>query len=515
MIDQSKESTKAKDADAFRKSVFMPTVRGTSQAIKQMEVDLGLLNDQTFGLFARLVWESVRFRVHTQLKQRFAGQEVAHTATESFRHMDYARRVRWGVRFIWSALWFGWISAPRGREWLVLQNARKRLRQDKCYEDVYTSDLVDQIPSRGRVILDPPYHWHHFSPRPHKAWHAETALILGWISKPWAGLTLAAHAREVRRMSAAVSAYLSQVFSVGLDFWPTFDWQRRAFAQATISYRLMFRWLRPSKVLFLVSYGRESMVLAARSLGIPTVELQHGVVTPEHLGYAFHPGTTKISFPDYVLLFGDYWRRTVPWPIAGNRLISIGYPYYEKTREAVAAVEDQNRVVIISQGTIGRELSKFAVALASGIRKDMEIVYKLHPGEVARWRTIYPWLFKAHKTGLITVVDSDHPGLYELLASAHWQIGVNSTAIFEGIGLGCITYLVDLPGIEYMEPLIQARAARVVSEPTEIDWSPSEISVDPDDLFAPNWLCNFRQFLQAPLVLREQTEIVSGESTQT
>lgn len=483
------------------KRFFDHTVRGTALAIVQMEADLGLLRDNSYGPFARLVWEASRFGLHTKLKQRLVEHQLAHTSSPSYRQMDPFRLVRWATRLFILAFENGWILAPRRREWLVLQNRRRRLRKDNVYDDVYTDELVGQIPRRRRVLLEHNYLWSHQTPTRHRVWYTDTSYFIMAPVTPIVRLLIGSDLRKVGRMSRAVSDYLRNVLDIQLDL--TSEWRQIAIriAQSRIADTVMLSWLRPQKLMLVCSYGKEPLLLAAKRLGIPSVEVQHGVVTPDHLGYSFPDDPGKTAFPDYMLLFGEYWKRTVPWPIPPERLITIGYPFFEQIRAETETTMKKRRVIFISQGTIGARLSRFAVDLAASLHEDVEIVYKLHPGEIARWRTFYPWLKNGAAKGLLTVVDGQHPTLYELLASARWQIGVYSTAIFEGIALGCSTYLVDLPGIEYMESLIQSGAARLVRNPAEVDWSSWDASVDPDDFFARDWRRNFRQFLAMPLSL--------------
>jgi len=110
---------------------------------------------------------------------------------------------------------------------------------------------------------------------------------------------------------------------------------------------------------------------------------------------------------------------------------------------------------------------------------------------------------EAAAKGAIEVVDGQSPDLYRLLAESYWQLGVYSTAIFEGLGLGCKTILVNLPGIEYMDPLVEAGAVQVVGQPSDIEWSwtpPEEVSSA--DFFADNWQRSFRDFLSRDLTCR-------------
>jgi hypothetical protein len=93
-------------------------------------------------------------------------------------------------------------------------------------------------------------------------------------------------------------------------------------------------------------------------------------------------------------------------------MIPVGYPYFEKRLNAYNDVERIRQLLFISQGSIGEELSRFALKIHDDDRIDYEIVYKLHPGEYDRWKDEYPWLAESN----VQVIDGPEPPLYRLFA---------------------------------------------------------------------------------------------------
>src|SRR5699024_2275823 len=112
----------------------------------------------------------------------------------------------------------------------------------------------------------------------------------------------------------------------------------------------------------------------------------------------------------------------------------------------------KKQILFISQGTIGKELAKLALNISRNM-PDYHFIFKLHPGEFDRWRSEYTELSTAAKFENFEVIDNNKINLYRFLAESDYQIGVYSTAIFEGLTLGCKTVLFNLPGIEYMKDL--------------------------------------------------------------
>jgi hypothetical protein len=176
-----------------------------------------------------------------------------------------------------------------------------------------------------------------------------------------------------------------------------------------------------------------------KTLKIPVIELQHGTIHKYHFAYSF-PGSrrTKRTFPDYLFTFGDFWKKCVEFPIKKDCIFSVGYPFLEKEAAKYFEVIKKNQILFISQGSSGKELSKFAVDVTNYSDLNYNVVYKLHPGEYHRWKREYPWLYKERDK--IKIVEESIP-LYRLMAESKTQVGVSSTAIYEGLYFGLNTYI--------------------------------------------------------------------------
>jgi len=93
----------------------------------------------------------------------------------------------------------------------------------------------------------------------------------------------------------------------------------------------------------------------------------------------------------------------------------------------------------------------------------------LHPKEYKIWEKEYLYLVKAKKLNNFHIIESDKIDLYRLFFRAEYLVGVSSTAIYEGLIIGCKTILVDLPSIEYMEYLLKNNYVKIVNNHKEIN----------------------------------------------
>jgi hypothetical protein len=167
-----------------------------------------------------------------------------------------------------------------------------------------------------------------------------------------------------------------------------------------------------------------------------------------------------------------------------DEIFNIGYQYIEDKYKKYRVKKRTDELLFISQPTTGRELSRFAVEVASINEHTRKVVYKLHPEEYGIWEEKYPWLASSS----VDVIDGG-TDLYELQSQAEAQIGVYSTALFEGLRFGTPTILFETKGIEKMDNLIAQYEIPVVSSVKDLLAVGNDISeqeIDPRDFFSEN-----------------------------
>jgi hypothetical protein len=486
------------------------TVHEIANLIKQMEIDLGLLSDETYGLDARYVWEASRTRFCTYLNKKFTLHEDASMSIKSFHRMGLFALICYIGRFLYSIIFYNWFWAPSGRDWLIFKSHRRRKISGKRgdeYEDIYTNDLITEIGIDKCVVLEWSFKRRHYRLERQQAFHAE---FLGLMIKIITVLMLVYFKYDlvaIHNMIHDIETYIgNKTNQKQLRLEKEFDFQIKSIFASYIGYLLMLKWLKPRKGIILTN-PPVYIVRAATVLQIPVIELQHGVISSDHLTYSVPTNMTKKYSPDYLLLFGKYFKEQMDnFVLPPERLIILGYPYFEKMIIENNNLNRENKIVVISQGTIGRELIKFTIKLASITKGFYKIIYKLHQNEWmgdGGWIILYPELKEAQEQGLLEVVDTFTPSLYTLFFKSRWQMGVYSTALFEGLALGCQLILVDLPGVERMTPLLEKGYAQLVKVPEEIQFQETkDFTTLREELFASDWRSNWRKFEQMDLKCR-------------
>jgi hypothetical protein len=383
------------------------------------------------------IWQAMRFRIARKIAAVQGLEGIAHDVSPPTGLLhNLARLLRLPFWYL--------VDNPfkiSTKELVVLGHPRRKLEQDGLWWDLYCDPVLEKLDMEWAYI-----------DRTHSGVIRRPAKTSSIYSMRLPELMEAIQNRlgitrsldlggDENRLLKEIEGDLDAEFGVKTGFAEAAKYRllrRRFFVPV---YLKILRKAKPRLAVVVVSYFTQDFIEACKILGIPVVEFQHGFMGPDHLGYSYpkevHRKVTGL-FPDWFFSFGDYWSRLVDFPISEERIIPIGYPYFDRNRERFAHLPKKRQVLFLSQGIIGRELSQIASRFAQEkSNHGFDVVYKLHPGEYGRWSSEYEWLRDAP----LTVISGDTPHLYELFARSAMQVGYSSTAIFEGLGFGLQTML--------------------------------------------------------------------------
>ena len=236
--------------------------------------------------------------------------------------------------------------------------------------------------------------------------------------------------------------------------------QRRLFLFKFLKpvYKALFRYRKVQEVYIVNAYSYPYITAAAQELGLTVTELQHGLITPYHMGYSY-PGREKVPyFPDRFYGFGQYWLESVDMPTATKKKV-IGAPHMA-TLKSKNIDKIPGSVFFSSQTVIGQQVFNFAAKTAELLPKH-KITLNLHPNDS---RDLYP------ASGLPENLEILYKpaNFFEILAAHEYQAGSFSTTLFEGMLLGNKVIVLDLPGAENMQPAIERGDAIFAQTPEEL-----------------------------------------------
>jgi|GEM_PF-567895 len=453
-----------------RRPVRKPTsVAELCDTLLSLEAERKLLELELRGV---ALWSLLRMPVYYELTRALGLFDAPHGSSR-WRGRALKKALLWSYASLKSLL-----SVRRPRDLLIFDHTRK-VQVGEGYIDIYTHPLICSLMEAERAGELSFEVYEYLSYQSERASGRERArrytdlLISG--AKLWARLTPIRLTPEERATLKTLEDALEERVGVRLELTQRSAGLLRAFELMKRRFHQLLKAHRPRVVISVVSYVHSMSALteAARGLGIETIELQHGTFSPYHLGYHYPDQEAPAPYStDYLFTFGDFWREAATLPFKPDQVKVYGFGHLHSRLSGVAQSQTREReVLFLSQGVISAPLVAYAVALAEANRArhlGLTITYKLHPSEYTTWRSSLPALSSSARGGALSVIDQQSPSLYELMSRAHWQVGVFSTALYEGLTLGCQTILVDLPGVEYMERLIDEQVVGFVTTHDEL-----------------------------------------------
>ena len=478
------------------------TVKEICQSIWNLEEKYELNHKEIQGCYP---WQLIRMYLYYEITRK---TNVFESAQQS--SLSLADKINSFLPFAKNSILSNPLSGKETVDVLIFDHPRKVIFEGE-YQDIYSYFLKDTLNEYGKTFetIESPYLNKHFRNKNNiKENHVKfnDKILLGSFIHKSRNRGKVPFTEEEKQLINAVKNELESIFNIEIDLFRIIEDHILNFQYDYKKYIELLQKRKPKQVFLVVAYENKALVAACKKMNIEIIELQHGTISPYHLGYSYPENTMKINneikeieyFPDKILSFGDYWQNSSNFPIDKENIISMGFPYFEensktymKMAENKDAPEEENKenenkenenekqkqILFISQGVIGRYLSKLAYETAHRLNGDdgtknnqnYNFIYKLHPGEYGTWKENYDYLTKAvenHEN--FNVIDESKPPLYELFAKSHYQIGAFSTAIYEGLAFNCKTFIIDVPGVEYLDDLIEKNIVKKVKNSEEL-----------------------------------------------
>jgi hypothetical protein len=416
--------------------------------------------EDEFDLFHRrvsgiLFWEFVRTRVYFQLYFKSLGHSGE--ITPSYSLVDR-------IRFYFSSI-INFVRNPfftRKTDLVIVGHPRRLLGDDGQWWDIYTDTFIDYLDTQY-VAIEESYYLDHRKPAKTNSLFYFDFIDTIARMKSFLKLTKFHMTKKEYEMLSHLRQVISDRFGIDVNLEHIVKITLQIRSTKLSLYIKLLKRIRPRLVLLVNSLGKETLIEACKKLDITTAELQHGVINNYHPTYSFSDKTRRFTFPDYLLVWGDYWKETVNYPIPQANVVSVGFPFIENELDKYENTEKKQQILIISQGQVGSEISKLALELSKKIDPEYKIVYKLHPAEVDTWKHLYPWLVNTD----VEVIDRKDTSLHQLFSKSIAQIGIGSTAVYEGLAHGLYTYILDTSGAEYFDDLAQKGYVVMISSPAD------------------------------------------------
>jgi len=328
----------------------------------KLEEDLDLFNIKINEVY---FWERIRFQIYRKIATSLGISGQAHTKPRwSFFHK---------VFFCLRTFYYILNKNPffsKKVDILFYGHPRRKLLEDGKWWDIYCDPIIEQINESDYIYFESHYLNSHLRPAKTKNIKYLDVVRLIVAFKRKLGFARLNLTNEEEVFLKQFERKIEKDFGIKIELRNIVHGNLIDRKIKLVIYKYLLQKINPKIVVLVGSYGKETFIEACKTLKIPD------------FAYSF-PGSrrTKRTFPDYLFTFGDFWKKYVEFPIKKDCIFSVGYPFLEKEIDKYREVIKKNQILFISQGSSGRELSKFAVDVANYSNLNYNVVYKLHPGE--------------------------------------------------------------------------------------------------------------------------------------
>ena len=243
------------------------------------------------------------------------------------------------------------------RELLVLRAPRSIVAGQM--HDLAIDPIVDLFPAQARIIDTLPRRYHLPDPDAGR-WPAKVPASRSGIVR-----ALLDEFAIDRRHADYLSDLIRRLRS-------TYDSQ-------VVGYHDLFDRARPAAVLLVQNGIEKALFHVAKARGVPTVEVQHGLIGHGHIGYSYPRGVDygkQTGFPDLFLTFSDFWQKSVFYPAKRHEV--VGTDYFASDFGSIR--KPRGKIMVISADIYHDDLMKVVREVAAQLPK-RQFIYKLHPNQ--------------------------------------------------------------------------------------------------------------------------------------
>lgn len=279
----------------------------------------------------------------------------------------------------------------------------------------------------------------HFYPKKYKTYEADAIeMICAFHEK------LAPLGGRDRDMIERFLAYLKQDFPYALpdSYYHTIRIELERYAKNMKLiygyYRRLFMKVSPKLVFLAQACDGSHMackVKVLRDLGIPSAEIQHGIIDKGHFAYnysqiVFDSEEYRTYLPDHFLTFGPFWERIIRLPV---HKVTLGSANFNKNfdvsgqRNATDNHNAEEKTILI----LPSDLETYAALIRYLYDKlpDWKLIVKVHPTKVKQYEVL-----KEMENDRISVRINENINTF--FKCANTVIGDDSTALYEAAALG-------------------------------------------------------------------------------
>ncbi len=414
-----------------------------SQEFKKIEAD-SHLQDLKFNHYQ--LWSIVRNKYWHHLLAN-----VSDSQTGSKRSITLLKNI-----------FYGFTSFFGRYDTILFSHKINRKQLNEKYYDRFTDPISDLIDQDKSCTIELTNDSHHKRDKMH------TKHIISHIGIKVMGLLLS---KFIKVPDIKTLNEINKKFKIDVNYKKDI---KEFIANYNIFIFLLKLW-RPKKIYVVCYYSYIDVIFAAHKLGIPVIEIQHGIIGDKHLAYHSDLELSKEYFPDSLFTFGQFdvdvlstsnlFKYTELIPL-GSWLLEysikkIDMEQKNLLRKQFLAKEYKKIILITSQVTIENQLIAF-VKEAAELSHDNLFIFLPRT-----YNEDYSKMFNDHEN----ITPTKEYDFYTLVQIVDVHATVYSTCALEATRFDTLNILINLNGmsIKHFQDILQdEKDAYFITTPKEM-----------------------------------------------
>lgn len=237
---------------------------------------------------------------------------------------------------------------------------------------------------------------------------------------------------DVLNIEKAITTAVSKYFNFSIDIYDVVNYPIQTFKENRNYYRRLFSKFLPKAVICSNDGSLKGLYFAAKEVGVPAIELQHGA-SPGSILWTY-PEKYKSPLPGFILpvaflTFSNYWSDITKFPV--KWMSSIGNNNFYQP-----PVPGGKDIVIVSNINTHKIWLDLVLNLADLV-EGRKIYYKLHPQHFHLKEDIINEFQEKSNVVVIT----NEIDLTEVFQLCNHVVGMRSTMIYSALQAGKNVYL--------------------------------------------------------------------------
>ncbi|WP_291857681.1 hypothetical protein [Marinilabilia sp.] len=377
------------------------------------------------------IWPIIRFNLFSLLLQKCCNTQESHPKVNTVSSLIIV------LRNFFASIIYSPFLLRQNKKTIVFNHKRKVKNDSGLFECKYTEFLTGD----DTYVFEAPFNDKHFKPTATKnIVYLDLILNIARIYSIY-GSKKRISPKNLRILDR-MHAIIKSEFGVNVNNFNAYV-MKMLYKHRAISFfaERVLKNIKPERLVVSVSYSDANMpfVEKAKSMGIKVIEIQHGILGRDHIAYNFMNKKEFNWFPDEIWVWSKFWKKSSRFPISEDKIVVKGFPFLDSYKSGWKRREtDKQQILVISQGPFSDNLIEFTRRLNSKINHSKyQIIFKPHPSELIPGRKKFQQLNNEN------IIVSKESNIYELFGTSSYQIGVSSTALFEGLEFDLRTFILD------------------------------------------------------------------------